>query len=38
VLRRANIAYMSEKFANAHPLKLMQELQELKSQLEEFRG
>jgi FkbM family methyltransferase len=36
LLRRANIAYMSEKFANAHPLKLMQELQELKSRLNEL--
>ncbi|MFT4066429.1 FkbM family methyltransferase [Paraburkholderia sp.] len=36
LLRRANIAYMSEKFANAHPLKLMQELQELKNRLNEL--
>jgi FkbM family methyltransferase len=38
LLRRANIAYMSERFANAHPLKLMQELQELKSRLNELTG
>jgi FkbM family methyltransferase len=36
VLRRANIAYMSEKFANAHPLKLMLEIQELKDKLNEL--
>ena len=38
LLRRANIAYMSERFANAHPLKLMQELQELKNRLNELTG
>ena len=38
MLRRANIAYMSEKFANAHPLKLMQELQKLRNQLEDLKG
>ncbi|MBB5497997.1 FkbM family methyltransferase [Paraburkholderia sp. MM5384-R2] len=38
LLRRANIAYMSERFANAHPLKLMKELQELKNRLNELTG
>ncbi len=38
LLRRANIAYMSEKFANAHPLKLMQEMQDLKNKLHELTG
>ncbi|MCA8412115.1 FkbM family methyltransferase [Burkholderia multivorans] len=38
LLRRANIAYMSEKFANAHPLKLMQEVQDLKDKLRELTG
>ncbi|NML34331.1 FkbM family methyltransferase [Paraburkholderia antibiotica] len=36
LLRRANIAYMSEKFANAHPLTLMRELQDLKARLNEL--
>jgi FkbM family methyltransferase len=34
VLRRANIAYMSERFANAHPVKLMQEIHDLRGKLE----
>ncbi|MBN3852510.1 FkbM family methyltransferase [Paraburkholderia sp. Ac-20340] len=38
LLRRANIAYMSEKFANAHPLKLVRELNELKMKLNELTG
>lgn len=38
LLRRANVAYMSEKFANAHPLKLMQEVQDLKDKLRELTG
>jgi FkbM family methyltransferase len=38
LLRRANIAYMSEKFANAHPLKLIQEIQDLKARLDELNG
>ncbi|WP_185218877.1 FkbM family methyltransferase [Paraburkholderia dinghuensis] len=33
VLRRANVAYMSEKFARAHPFSLIQELQELRSRV-----
>lgn len=37
LLRRANIAYMSERFANAHPLKLMRELRDLKDQLNELQ-
>ena len=32
LLRRANIAYMSEKFAKGHPMKLLKELYELKDQ------
>jgi FkbM family methyltransferase len=36
LLRRANIAYMSENFANAHPLKLMRELRDLKSRVKEL--
>jgi|GEM_PF-1687218 len=36
LLRRANIAYMSEKFANAHPLKLMQEIRELKERINQL--
>ncbi len=38
VLRRANVAYMSDKFAKAHPVKLMQELQELRDKVEELTG
>lgn len=37
LLRRANLAYVSEKFAEAHPIKLMQELHELKSELNELK-
>ena len=36
VLRRANIAYMSDNFSKGHPLKLMQELQDLKVQIEKL--
>ncbi|OLL28685.1 hypothetical protein BTH42_26010 [Burkholderia sp. SRS-W-2-2016] len=36
LLRRANIAYMSERFANAHPLKLMKEIGELKDRINEL--
>jgi FkbM family methyltransferase len=36
LLRRANIAYMSENFANAHPLALMRELRSLKERIQEL--
>lgn len=37
LLRRANFAYMSEKFAHAHPRGLIEELNELKSELDELK-
>ncbi|WP_175915745.1 MULTISPECIES: FkbM family methyltransferase [unclassified Burkholderia] len=38
LLRRANVAYMSERFATAHPVTLMRELRVLKNKLNEFQA
>lgn len=38
VLRRANVAYMSDKYATQHPLNLMKELYELKNEINKLRN